>query len=364
MYNNSIILATGMTGSWGQQLCRQLLKRYNPKEIRIYSRGEEKQVEMQHTFNNDKRLNFILGDVRDKDRLDMAMRGVDYVFHLASLKHVPKGEDSGGIEFIKTNILGTNNVIDIAIKNNVKKVIFTSTDKSCQAENVYGSTKFIAEKLIISANTLTDKTKFVAIRAGNVLGTSGSVIPLFRRQIKMANMITMTDDRMTRYIMTLDEAISFLLKVSINAIAGELCVLKMANIKIIDLAEVMIEVLGNEKTKIKKIGIRPGEKIDEILVSRYESMHVIEKEDYYIIIPSISIKSFDKHYKNTKIKNIEEYTSNTGKRLSKMEIKKLLTKEGWFDDESSFKPKEADTFKDMDKDEVIDYFKKENWITR
>lgn len=363
MYNNSVILVAGGTGSWGQELIRQLLKKYNPKEVRIYSRGEFKQVEMRHTFDNNPKLKFIIGDIRDKCRLMMACRGVDYVFHLAALKHVPIGE-SDSIEFVKTNILGTQNIIEAAIENNVKKVIFSSTDKAVDAYNLYGSTKAVAEKLIISANTLTDKTKFVCIRGGNVLGTSGSVIPLFRQQILKANTITLTDENMTRYILTLNQAISFLLNISECAYGGEICVMKMPDIRIIDLAEVMIEVLGNKNTKIKKIGIRSGEKIDEVLISKCESSGVIERDDYFIIMPTIKIDSIEKNYKNAKIKSIGEYTSRNSKQLTKAEIKSLLVKEGYFDVSTNVKPKDADIFQDMSKDELLDYFKKEGWITR
>ena len=183
MFDNSIIFVSGGTGSWGNELVTQLLENHSPKEVRIYSRGEHKQVEMKSTFKNDSRLKFIIGDIRDKNILTLAMKNVDYVFHLAALKHVPVCEENSW-EAVLTNIYGTQNIIESAIENNVKKVIDISTDKAVDPFNHYGVTKACSEKMIINAchNYITD-TKFVCIRGGNVLGTNGSVIPLFKSQI-------------------------------------------------------------------------------------------------------------------------------------------------------------------------------------
>ena len=354
MFKNKVILIPGGTGSWGTELTKQLLKK-NPKEIRIYSRGEQSQVEMRHAFNDNPKLKFIIGDVRDNDRVMMAMRRVDYVFHLAALKHVPIGEIDVE-EFVKTNILGTRNIIGAAIKNEVKKVILASTDKSCDPYNLYGNTKAVAEKLIISGNKI-DKTVFACIRSGNVIGSSGSVIPLFHQQLKKANKITITDKDMTRYIITLNQAIKSLIKVAEISHGGEVFVLKMPSIKILDLAEVMIEELGNKNSKMITIGIRPGEKLDEVLVSKCESNSIIELNDFFIILPTIKIKSIEKAYKKIKRKNINEYTSRNSNQLSKKKIKDLLVQEGWLNDRIT-------EFDKMTKEQLINYFEKEGWVKR
>src|SRR3989344_1246069 len=242
MFNNKTVLITGGTGSWGQELAKQLLEKYNPKKIKIYSRGEEKQVSMMHKFHNPK-LDFIIGDVRDKNRLDIQLQDVDIVFHLAALKHVPICEIHP-VEAINTNIFGTQNVIDSAIKNKIKKVIVATTDKGVDPLNIYGATKSCVEKLVIAANTSAgNKTIFACFRAGNLLGTTGSVVPLFKTQIKRNNEITLTDVNMTRFFLPIKEAISMLLKITEKAVGGEIFIPKMSAAKIIDLANVMIRNL-------------------------------------------------------------------------------------------------------------------------
>ena len=312
---NKRILITGGTGSWGNELTKQLLT-LNPKQIIIYSRNEFNQVKMSRLFNN-KKLKFMIGDVRDYGKINFACKNVDYVFHLAALKHVPIAEEFP-YEAIKTNINGTRNVIRAAIDNNVKKVIDVSTDKACAPLNTYGLTKAVGERLILNASQISDKTEFMCIRAGNVMGTAGSVIPLFINQIKKYNEITITDKRMTRYFISLQEAIS-LLFVAINSkITGSLFVMKMPALKLIDLAQVLIDYYGNKNTKIKEIGIRPGEKLEEVLVSKYEVLDTYEYNDTYYLI------SHKKELYN-KV-TFKEYTSATN-LLTKKEIGKLLNKE-------------------------------------
>src|SRR3989344_1306430 len=206
LLDNRTILVTGGTGAWGRELTRQILERFSPKEVRIYSRGEHAQVEMRRAFP-DPRIKFIIGDVRDKNILNFAMRGADYVFHLAALKHVPICEDNSW-EAVLTNIYGTQNIIEAAIWNNVKKVVDVSTDKAVEAYNLYGVTKACGEKLVINANkNYPSATTFMCIRGGNVIGTTGSVIPLFAEQIRKNNKITLTDGSMTRFLMSTREAI-------------------------------------------------------------------------------------------------------------------------------------------------------------
>ena len=330
MFDNKIILITGGTGSWGQELTRQLLEKHNPKEIRIYSRGEEKQVSMMHRFNNPK-IKFVLGDVRDKERLDIRLQRADIVFHLAALKHVPICE-THPFEAIQTNILGTQNVISSAIKNKVERCIFATTDKGVDSLNIYGATKACAEKLVTAANIDSrNETVFACFRAGNLLGTTGSVVPLFKQQIKLNNEITLTDKTMTRFFMPISETIRLLLKCAKKAVGGEIFVTKMPSLRISDLAEVMIEKLGDAETKMRIIGIRPGEKIHETLISKYEKSRTIEEEDYFVITPSIKILSIEKKY-GKEIEGIkEEFTSEVAHTLNKEEIKKMLGGDGWLD---------------------------------
>jgi FlaA1/EpsC-like NDP-sugar epimerase len=203
MFNNARILITGGTGSWGQTLTRMLLEKYDVKEIVVFSRGELQQVLMQRKFN-DKRIKYVIGDVRDYDSVRFATKNIDYIFHMAALKHVPVCEEHPQ-EAIKTNITGTSNIVNAAIENRVKKVIDVSTDKAVEPVNLYGMTKSVGEKLIIQANDLTDYTKFVCIRGGNVMGSNGSVIPYFIEQIKAGGPITITDIEMTRFFLTLEK---------------------------------------------------------------------------------------------------------------------------------------------------------------
>ncbi len=330
MFTGKKVLITGGSGSWGQELTRQLLKYYNPAEIRIYSRSEPKQVEMAHRFKSPI-VKFMIGDVRDKERLFQCLKGVDYVFHMAALKHVPVCEVNTR-EAVLTNIMGTQNLIEAAIENNVKKVIFVSTDKACDPLNLYGTTKAVAEKLIISANVLESNTAFTCIRGGNVLGTAWSVVPLFRQQIRLNNEITLTDASMTRFFMTLEEAIGLLFRAAEVSIGGEIFVIKMDGVKITDLSEVMVKELGDSKTKIRTIGIRPGEKIDEVLVSRYEAPRTVEDGRYFVILPHIDLPRIESYYSNRPRVKFNEFNSRNTRMLNKTGIKNLLQKDGWFGD--------------------------------
>ena len=288
MFKNKTIAITGATGSWGNELTKQLLEK-EPKKIIVFSRGELAQVNMQRKFNGDC-IEYVIGDVRDADAVDRLLsRGIDCVFHLAALKHVPVCENQPQ-ESIKTNINGTVNVINSAIKYKVKKVIDVSSDKACSPINLYGMTKAVGEKLIIQANTLTKHTDFICIRGGNVLGSNGSVVPLFIDQIKKFNKVTLTDGSMTRFFLTLQEAIGLLFQATGNSIGGETYVMRMPSFYISDLAEVLIEYYGNNNTTIKEIGMREGEKMDEVLISEHEVYRsYIFDNDYYVILPELSI---------------------------------------------------------------------------
>lgn len=327
MFRGARILITGGTGSWGNELTKQLLE-FDPAQIIIYSRSELHQVNMERRFN-EKRLKFVIGDVQDSEGLIHASKGVDYIFHLAALKHVPVCEDNP-YEAIKTNIQGTRNVILAAKANDVKKVIDVSTDKAVDPLNLYGMTKAVGERLITQANQEPSNTQFVCIRGGNVLGTNGSVVPFFVEQIKNFKRIRVTDPNMTRYFLTLQQAIHLLFKASEVSHGGETFVMKMPACRIGDLAEVMIDELSpNEKIPVEIIGARTGEKIHEVLVSRYEAPLTYQfDENYYLILPQLKLDSLkNKHQDLTKV-GFEEYSSNDN-LMTKDEIRKML-KDGSF----------------------------------
>ncbi len=330
MFNDQVIFVTGGTGSWGHELVTQLLENYKPKEIRIYSRGEHKQVAMNQEFGINPILKFIIGDVRDKNILGLAMKDVDYVFHLAALKHVPVCEENPW-EAVLTNVYGTQNVIESAMENNVKKVIDISTDKAVDPFNHYGVTKACGEKLIINANqNYQSNTKFVCIRGGNVMGTNGSVLPLFANQLNNTNEITLTDPDMTRYLMSTHEAISLVFQAVLKAKGGEIFVMRMPSTTVKNISRVMTSLLGNGKTKQKVIGRRAGEKMHEVLVSKNEAPRtkVIDNK-YYVILPQYYDEVLEKAYNSNKLMTDEEFNSENAVRLSNEEFAQILQKEQW-----------------------------------
>nr|WP_257347238.1 polysaccharide biosynthesis protein [Pseudalkalibacillus decolorationis] len=325
--NNSTFLITGGTGSWGLEIVKQLFD-HKPKEIRIFSRNETRQVEMQQQFANDDRFKFVIGDIRDKEELMQASEGVDYVFHLAALKHVPVCEYQP-FEGIKTNVLGTQNVIEAAIENDVKKVIYVSTDKVSDPSNTYGITKALGEKLIIHANLKETNTKFICVRSGNVLGSSGSVIPIFKNQIKQFSQIGITDQRMTRFFLTIENAVQLLFKATINGKGGETYVMNMPSIKIADLAQVLIKSSGEKNIVINEIGVRPGEKLNETLFTECESSRTVYfDKDFFVILPSITMPGLQDHYTSSTQINMKEYNSAT-KQISNREVEQMLMKGGF-----------------------------------
>ena len=288
MFNNKSILITGGTGSFGKQYIHTLLKNYKPKKIIIYSRDELKQFEMQtHEFSKSKYkgLRYFIGDVRDRERLTMAMHGVDYVIHAAAMKHVPASEYNP-MECIKTNIHGAENVIHAALTNNVEKVIALSTDKAATPINLYGATKLASDKLFVAANNMRghNRTIFSVVRYGNVVGSRGSVVPFFQKLIQeKSDFLPITDVRMTRFWITLQEGVDFVLKNFERMLGGEIFVPKIPSINIVDLATAMAPQL--EK---KVIGIRPGEKIHEVMCPVDDSHLTLEFEDHFVIRPTIA----------------------------------------------------------------------------
>ncbi|MCK1982848.1 MULTISPECIES: polysaccharide biosynthesis protein [Peribacillus] len=327
MIKNRTILVTGGTGSWGYELVRQLLD-FEPSEIRIFSRNESNQFTMKQEFDNNPKLHFIIGDIKEKEALLEACQGVDYIFHLAALKHVPVCEDQP-IEALKTNVIGTQNVIEAAISCNVHSVVNISTDKASNPSNFYGLSKAMAERLIIHANTLNTKTRFVCIRGGNVMGTNGSVIHVFKKQIKEKGKIGITDLNMTRFFLTIQEAIKLVFKATFESVGGEIFVMKMPSCKIIDLAEVLIEASGKTNVGVDVLGIRPGEKLHEILLSEYESTTAIAYDDeYYVILPAIHIDGIKEHYSKYQPVSLEDYNSGTG-LMDKAQIEEMLKNGGF-----------------------------------
>lgn len=325
MYQNKVILVTGGTGSWGHELIKQLLT-YNPEKVVVFSRGEKAQVEMKVHFD-DSRLKFIVGDIRDYESVEYATLGVDFIFHLAALKHVTICEFQP-CEAIKTNIMGTHNVIKAAVKNQVKKVVYVSTDKAVEPLNLYGMTKGVGERLMIQANLLSDYTQFVCIRAGNVLGSNGSVVPLFKQQIEINHEITLTDNQMTRYFMTIDDAIGLLFKAVSLSVGGEIFVVRMEAYRITDIAKVLIEASGWQDVTIKEVGIRPGEKMNEVLVSEHEASQTYEiGSDYYVILPASTLSKTKEHYSTLQLPavNFQKYTSED-ELLGQKEAAEILKK--------------------------------------
>lgn len=323
MFDNSRIFISGATGSWGQTLTTMLLERYDVEEIICFSRGELQQVLMKRKFKNNHKLKFVIGDVRDYDSVRLATRDVDYIFHLAALKHVPVCEENVQ-ETIKTNITGTTNIVNAAIENRVKKVIDVSSDKAVEPINLYGMTKSVGEKIIIQANDLSDYTKFVCIRGGNVMGSSGSVIPLFIEQIKSGGPITITDKDMTRFFLTLEEAIELIFKASIDSIGGETFVMNMPSCYITDLAEVLMEEYG--KVDIEEMGIRPGEKLDEMLISNHESrLSYCYDSNYWLTLPVNYNQKLAVRYQEFPAFPHKEFSSKT-KLMDKKQIKEMLKK--------------------------------------
>ncbi|MFO6495811.1 MULTISPECIES: polysaccharide biosynthesis protein [Bacillus] len=326
MFENKTIFITGGTGSWGHELILQLLA-LNPKKITVFSRNEERQVQMRRQIE-DPRLAFFIGDIRDRKALHAGLKGVDYVFHLAALKHVPVCEEQP-LEALKTNVSGTENVIEAAIENGVKKVINVSTDKAADPVNFYGMTKAIGEKLIVYANHLYGKTAFICVRGGNVLGSSGSVLHLFKDQIRQKNQVSITDKRMTRFFLTKEKTIELLLEAAVKGQGGEIFIMNSPAFRILDMAEILIETYGNDKSSIIESGARPGEKIHELLISTHERQHAVSlSKDLSVVLPSINIPELRANYTNCNPLQTEKLSSKDH-LISKDEVREMLKKGGF-----------------------------------
>jgi FlaA1/EpsC-like NDP-sugar epimerase len=338
-FKNKRILVTGGTGSIGSVIVKELLK-YKPRQVRIYSRDETKQFDLIHELSPKARVNFLIGDVRDKERLNMAMENIDIVFHAAALKHVFFCERNP-FEAVKTNVQGTQNIIECAYANNVDKVVVISTDKATEPMNVLGCTKLLAEKLVLSSFLYkgNKRTKFCCVRFGNVLGSRGSVVPLFINQIKRGQAVTVTDPEMTRFIMSIQQAVDLVFK-SVRLMKNrEIFVLKMPAVNLKDLSQAIVEVFKEKRDdsrniRTKIIGRSQGERKHESLLTLEESKGALELKDMFIIIPSLLDASFgyefskDSIYRTSKKAKPGEYSSKDAIKLSIPEIKKILLSNG------------------------------------
>ena len=294
-FENKVFLITGGTGSFGNEMVTYLLKNTNCKKIIIFSRDEIKQWEMNIAFKNNKRLRFFIGDIRDKERLNRALNGVDYVIHAAATKIVPTAEYNP-MECIKTNVIGAMNIIEACTDKGIKKLVALSTDKASSPINLYGASKLASDKLFIAANSyLTQKeTRFSIVRYGNVMGSRGSIIPFFKKQYLNNDPITVTDIKMTRFITELDDCVKLVMFAFNDMSGGEIYVNKLKSIKVIDIAECFAK-----NNKINMIGIRPGEKLHEQMIGAEDSPYTYEYKTYYKILPSI----FNWHKDTKRIKN-------------------------------------------------------------
>lgn len=311
------ILITGGTGSFGNAFVEYALNNLNPAVIRIFSRDELKQSEMKTKFN-DKRLRFLVGDVRDEARLEQAMESIDLVIHAAAMKRVDACEYNP-FEAIKTNILGTQNVVSAAIKASVPKVMVISSDKAVNPANLYGATKLCAEKIAVQANQFFGgRTKVSAARYGNVLGSRGSIIPLFKKQ-KESKIITITDEQMTRFFITLPQAVEFVSQAIDDMQGGEVFIPKIPSMKVVDVAKAIAP-----EADFQIIGKQPGEKLHEVLLMEDESRFVVEQTDRYIIEPSFQLQGRSKHNGYPMRDGFRYSSDNNNEWLTEAELKELV----------------------------------------
>jgi len=334
MFEGKKILITGGTGSLGQALTKRLLS-LNVETVRIFSRNEHRQISMETKFR-DERLRFFIGDVRDYDRLKRALEGTDIVFHAAALKHVPIIEYNP-FEAIKTNVIGSQNVIDACLHENIEKAVCIGTDKAVSPLNTYGATKLLMEKLFVTANNYLNKerhpTEFIAVRYGNVLGSSGSVIPKFIEQIRAKKKITITDPKMTRFSIIMDEALDFILNATTLGKGSEIFIPKLRAYSIIDMKQALMELLDNTGEEI--IGIRPGEKQHESLINNDEMRYAWEFNNMYMIVNPLLINQIKNLYKGSKkIDNMDAYSSDKAEKISKDDMKKIIKKSGLLETKS------------------------------
>ena len=324
LFTNKTILLTGGTGSFGQKFVEIMLKDYSPRAVRVFSRDELKQYEMMQAFNHHPKLRFLIGDIRDSKRLSRAMDGADIVMHAAALKQVPLCEYNP-FEAVQTNIMGAENVINAAINHDVSHVMAISTDKAVNPVNLYGATKMCMEKLVVAGNSYVGRlrqTRLSCTRYGNVIGSRGSVIPVFKKQ-KLAGKITITDARMTRFWITLDQGVRFVIECTEKMQGGEVFIPKIPSMKIADLAKVIAP-----ECQITYSGIRPGEKIHECLLTEDEARHALEFKDFFIVAPEFHWWTEKGWKAGKKLPENFRYTSDRNDRwLTNKDLMKILKME-------------------------------------
>jgi len=318
MLKDKVILLTGGTGSFGHAFVPMTLEKYNPKCIIIYSRDEMKQWEMAKIYQDDKRVKFIVGDVRDKEHLSRTLNGVDYVVHAAATKIVPMAEYNP-LECVKTNINGATNLIDASIDSNVKKVVALSTDKASNPINLYGATKLASDKLFVAGNAYagTHSTKFSVVRYGNVMGSRGSVIPFFISLIEKG-VLPLTDPKMTRFMITLEDAVKLVWHAFDDMVGGEIYVKKIPSMSILDIAKTV-----SKDAKHEIIGVRPGEKIHEQMIGIEDAPHTYEYDDHYKILPAIYDWSSDPERNSGGKKVADDFTYSSDSNKDWMSVKEL-----------------------------------------
>jgi len=317
------ILVTGGTGSFGKMFVRKLLD-FNPEQVIVFSRDENKQGSMEREISGGN-IRYVLGDVRDYQSVRSVMRGVNIVVHAAALKWIPQVEYNVW-QGIQTNVVGVQNIIEAAKDEGVEKVVALSTDKAVDPVNAYGMTKALQERLITTANVSNLKgcPVFVSTRYGNVLGSRGSVVPLFRSLIDRGLPITITDPSMTRFVMTLEDSVALVLEALSKGVGGEVFVKKMPAHTVGDIVDIMLSEVPKDKRRVDNIGIRPGEKIHEVLVSESESLRTIDMGKYYVILPQIDLPNIKEAYKTQKRIGPVVYASNTTSRISKEDLSAMM----------------------------------------
>ena len=324
-FEGASILITGGTGSFGKAFLDQVLTTHNPARVVIFSRDELKQYEMRQTWGDDPRVRFFLGDIRDRDRLNMALRGVDYVVHAAALKQVDTAEYNP-MEYVKTNILGSENVIQASLDAGVKKVVALSTDKASSPVNLYGATKLTADKLFISSNhyAVDGGTRFSVVRYGNVMGSRGSVIPFFRNLAAAGQPLPITDARMTRFWITLPQAVDFVIDSFADMSGGELYVPRIPSMKVVDLAEAIAP-----GAPLVDIGIRPGEKLHEEMISTEDARRTVKRTDRYVVQPTLAMWGGFKESEGESVADDFAYTSdNNDQWLDVPQLRAMLDELG------------------------------------
>jgi UDP-N-acetylglucosamine 4,6-dehydratase/5-epimerase len=319
MFTNSSILITGGTGSFGHHFVPMTLARFSPKKLVVYSRDEMKQWEMAKLFEGDNRVRFFIGDIRDKDRLSRALDGIDYVVHAAAIKIVPTAEYNP-FECIKTNVNGAMSLIDACIDKKVKKVVALSTDKACNPVNLYGASKLASDKLFISGNTYAakKKTRFAVVRYGNVIGSRGSIIPFFQQLAEEGKTLPITDSRMTRFMISLEQGVELVWQAFNDMDGGEIYVKKIPSMKVTDIAKAI-----GPNSELEIIGIRPGEKLHEQMIGLEDAHYTYEYENYYKILPSIRFWGGEKFEIGEGVKVPENFTYSSETNSDWMTIKQL-----------------------------------------